>query len=179
MSQWGTPCSASAFPDASSFYLLIRLRCTSLSPQMAQRWQSSIIKLVRSRSLIHVKITAFLLSYAAPMCLCMCAGLGRRRLGLNDRRVRRRHLNSWELHPAIPLLQWLLGLRHFSIFPDRRSLGIWLSNQRGPAVLLIYDLESQHSNGPIHHLHPSFFVVFTPPSCLVKNLSLFFSPPVF
>lgn len=111
------------------------------------------------------------------MCLCMCAGLGGRRLGLNDRLVRRRHLNSWELHPAIPLLQWLLGLRRFSIFPDRRSLGIWLSNQRGPAALLIYDLESQRSAGPIHHLHPSFFCR-PHPSVLPREepLAVFFPP---
>lgn len=128
---------------------------------MARLWQSSIIKLVRSRNLIHVKISLSLHSdVLARVCFCVRVSADRR-LGQTDRSVRLRHLNSCELHPAIPLLRWLLGPRRFSIFPDRRSLGIWLSNQRGPAALLIYDLASQHSAGPIHHLHLGFFVVFT------------------
>lgn len=99
------------------------------------------------------------------VCVCFCVRVSADwRLGQADRSMRLRHLNSCELRPAIPLLQWLLSPRRFSIFPDRRSLGIWLSNQRGPAALLIYDLASQHSAGPIHHLHLGLFVVFTLPS---------------
>lgn len=132
---------------------------------MARLWRWSIIKLVRIGNLIHVKINLSLLSDALMcLCVCFCARVSVDwRLGQTDRSVRLRHLNSCMLHPAIPLLQWLLCPRRFSIFPDRRSLGIWLSNQHGPAAFLIYDLASQHSANPIHHHHLGFFVVFTLP----------------
>lgn len=164
VSQWGTPCSASAFAFICSLDCAAHLS----SPRMARLEYYKACAEKKSDSRQNNSLSAF--RRCSDMHVCLCAGPG-----LSDRSVRLRHLNSWELHPAIPLLQWLLGLRRFSIFPDWHSLGIWLSNQRGPAAFLIYDLESQHSAGPIHHLHPGFFVVFTPPSCLMKDLLL--SPP--
>lgn len=130
---------------------------------MARLWQWSIIKLVRGGNLIHIKLSLSLLSDALMCsCVCFCVRVSADwRLGQTDRSVWLSHLNSCEIHPAIPLLQWLLGPRRFSIFPNRRSLGIWLSNQHGPAALLIYDLASQHSAGLIHHLHLGLFVIFT------------------
>ncbi len=163
VSQWGTPCSASAVPDRSSFYLLISLRCTSRrdTGSSLQTLAVEYYKACTGQKSDSHQIKSLSLLSDALMCSCVCVfACGSWRLGQTDRSVWLRHLNSCELHPAIPLLQWLLGPRRFSIFPDRRSLGIWLSNQRGPAALLIYDLASQHSAGPIHHLHPGLFVVF-------------------